>query len=205
MEVVRALDPGLTTRPSALTMGKFDGVHLGHRRLIETAVERARALGLGSAVLTWEPHPNAVIRPHQPLQLLTSLEEKIEQIARLGPDLLVIAPFTTATMATSAEDYMAQLVAAIPLRELWVGEGFAMGKGRAGETADDDSDDGGTGGSEERVAHRVAHIAIAEDLAEPLGGLTAVDDGADETDQAGPSVQQSEPPAADQPDEARKY
>jgi riboflavin kinase/FMN adenylyltransferase len=114
-------------------MGKFDGVHLGHRRLVETTVERARSLGLASAVLTWEPHPNAVIRPDQPLQLLTSLEEKIELIGRLGPDLLIVAPFTTTTMATSAETYMRQIVAATPLRELWVGEDFAMGKGRAGD------------------------------------------------------------------------
>lgn len=133
MEVARALAPGLSSRPAALTMGKFDGVHLGHRRLIETAVERARALGLASAVLTWEPHPNAVIRPGQPLQLLTSLDEKIELIGRLGPDLLVVAPFTAQTMATSAEAYMREIVAAVPLRELWVGESFAMGKGRAGD------------------------------------------------------------------------
>jgi riboflavin kinase/FMN adenylyltransferase len=133
VEVVRALEPGLTSRPSALTMGKFDGVHLGHQRLVETTVERARSLGLSSAVLTWEPHPNAVIRPNQPLQLLTSLEEKIELIGRLGPDLLIVAPFTAETMATSAEAYMRQIVAAAPLRELWVGEGFAMGRGRAGD------------------------------------------------------------------------
>ncbi len=133
MEIVRDLAPGLSSRPAALTMGKFDGVHLGHRRLIETAVERARALSIACAVLTWEPHPNAVIRPGQPLQLLTSLEEKIELIASLGPDLLIIAPFTAQTMATSAEAYMREIVAAVPLRELWVGEGFAMGKGRAGD------------------------------------------------------------------------
>jgi riboflavin kinase/FMN adenylyltransferase len=114
-------------------MGKFDGLHLGHQQLIATTVERARALGLGSAVLTWEPHPNAVIRPGQPLQLLTSLEEKIELIGRLGPDLLIVAPFTEATKATGADAYMRQIVAAVPVRELWVGEDFAMGRGREGD------------------------------------------------------------------------
>ncbi|NTU83054.1 MAG: bifunctional riboflavin kinase/FAD synthetase [Chloroflexales bacterium] len=133
MEVVRVLEPGLTARPSVLTMGKFDGLHLGHRQLISTTVERANTLGLGSAVLTWEPHPNAVTRPGQPLQLLTSLEERIELIARFDPDLLLVVPFTRETMATSAEIYMRQIVAAVPIRELWVGEGFAMGKGRAGD------------------------------------------------------------------------
>jgi riboflavin kinase/FMN adenylyltransferase len=114
-------------------MGKFDGLHLGHQQLIGTTVERARTLGLAAAVLTWEPHPNAVLRPGQPLQLLTSLEEKIELIGRLGPDLLIVAPFTAETKATSAEAYMRQIVAAVPVRELWVGENFAMGRGRAGD------------------------------------------------------------------------
>jgi riboflavin kinase / FMN adenylyltransferase len=116
-----------------LTMGKFDGVHLGHRQLIGTAVNRARELGFVSAVLTWEPHPNVVLRPDSPPRLLTSLEEKAELIAALGPDLLVVAPFTAETKATSADAYMAQICAAMPLRELWVGEGFAMGRGRAGD------------------------------------------------------------------------
>lgn len=133
MEIVRSLTPGLADRPAVVTMGKFDGVHLGHRQLIGTAVERSAALGFMSAVLTWEPHPNLVLRPDQPLQLLTSLEEKIELITSLGPDLLIVAPFTAETKATSADAYMRQIHAALPLRELWVGEDFAMGRGRSGD------------------------------------------------------------------------
>ncbi|PDW02944.1 riboflavin biosynthesis protein RibF [Candidatus Viridilinea mediisalina] len=116
-------------------MGKFDGLHLGHQRLITTTIERAAALGLISAVLTWEPHPYAVLRPDQPLRLLTSLAEKIDLIAGYNPNRLIIAPFTRETMATSASSYMAQIMAAQPLRELWVGEGFAMGRARAGDVA----------------------------------------------------------------------
>lgn len=135
MEVVYALEAGTTTRPSVLTMGKFDGLHLGHQELISTTVERARTLGFGSAALTWDPHPNVVLRPGQPVELLTSLEEKIELIGRFGLDLLIVAPFTEATKATSAEAYMRQIVAAVPVRELWVGEDFAMGRGRSGDVA----------------------------------------------------------------------
>ncbi|MEI7770546.1 MAG: bifunctional riboflavin kinase/FAD synthetase [Chloroflexales bacterium] len=133
MEIVRSLAPGIAQRPAVLTMGKFDGLHLGHRQLIGTALGRARELGFLSAVLTWEPHPNVVLRPDQPPQLLTSLEEKTDLIAALGPDLLIVAPFTQATKSTGANAYMAQICAALPLRELWVGEGFAMGRGRAGD------------------------------------------------------------------------
>ncbi|NJN19270.1 MAG: bifunctional riboflavin kinase/FAD synthetase [Oscillochloris sp.] len=133
MEIVRSLEANVSRRPTVLTMGKFDGVHLGHRRLINTAVERAAALHMQSAVLTWEPHPSVVLRPDAPVQRLTSIEEKIELIAALGADMLIVAPFTAATKATGADAYMRQITAAVPLRELWVGEDFAMGRGRSGD------------------------------------------------------------------------
>ncbi|WP_129631186.1 bifunctional riboflavin kinase/FAD synthetase [Candidatus Oscillochloris fontis] len=133
MEIVRSLAPSLAQRPTVLTMGKFDGLHLGHRQLISTAVRHARNLGFLSAVLTWEPHPNVILRPGTPPQLLSNLEEKIELIGSFDPDLLIIAPFTEATKAIPADAYMAQICAALPLRELWVGEGFAMGRDREGD------------------------------------------------------------------------
>lgn len=135
MELVRELEPGLVKRPAVLTMGKFDGLHLGHRQLIATTIERAKTLGMVSAVLTWEPHPNAVIRPDQPLHLLSNLEEKIDLIGQLNPDMLFVVPFTRTTMATDAAAYLGQIAATIPLRELWVGEDFAMGRGRSGDVA----------------------------------------------------------------------
>ncbi|WP_129670644.1 bifunctional riboflavin kinase/FAD synthetase [Candidatus Chloroploca sp. Khr17] len=135
MEVVGTLKPGLTRRSTILTMGKFDGLHLGHQQLIKTTVERARTLDFCSAVLTWEPHPNTVLRPDQPVRLLTTLDEKIALIEQYAPDLLIIAPFTEATRRTSAEIYMGTIAEAVQLRELWVGEGFAMGRGRSGDVA----------------------------------------------------------------------
>jgi riboflavin kinase / FMN adenylyltransferase len=133
VHIAYTLDERITDRPTVLTMGKFDGLHRGHQQLIGTVITHARSLGFASAVLTWEPHPGKVLRPSQDLFLLTSLEEKIELIGELGPDFLIVAPFTTQTMATSAEDYLAQICAALPLRELWVGENFAMGRNRAGD------------------------------------------------------------------------
>jgi riboflavin kinase/FMN adenylyltransferase len=133
VQIARTLDQPLTDRPVVLTIGRFDGVHLGHQLLVRTAVERAQKLGFTSAVLTWEPHPNAVIRPDQPLHLLTNLEERIELIGALGPDLLVVAPFTRETMSTSAAVYMRHICVALPLRELWVGSDFAMGYKREGD------------------------------------------------------------------------
>jgi riboflavin kinase / FMN adenylyltransferase len=133
VHIAYSLAERITNRPTVLTMGKFDGVHLGHRQLIGTAINHARSLGFASAVLTWEPHPGKVLRPHQELLLLTSPEEKVELIGELKPDYLIVAPFTEQTKATSADDYMAEICAALPLRELWVGENFAMGRNRAGD------------------------------------------------------------------------
>lgn len=115
-----------------LTIGKFDGVHLGHQRLVRGAVARAQQLGFASAVLTFEPHPDVVIRPERELYLLTSLEERIELLAQLGPELLLVVPFSRETMTTPAGDYMRQICTVLPLRELWVGEDFALGRGREG-------------------------------------------------------------------------
>lgn len=132
MQIAHSLDHPLTNRPTVLTIGKFDGVHLGHQRLIRTVVERARTLGCFSAVMTFDPHPDVVIRPERELYLLTNIEERAELIAALGPDLLIVAPFTRATMETSAYDYMRWVCAALPLRELWVGVDFALGRKREG-------------------------------------------------------------------------
>jgi riboflavin kinase/FMN adenylyltransferase len=135
MHIAYSLAEPLTRQPTILTMGKFDGLHLGHQALIGTVVEHARRHGFASAVLTWEPHPNLVTRPNQELLLLSSRTEKVAQIGALNPDWLIIAPFTKETMATSAEQYMRQICIALPLREIWVGEDFAMGRGRTGDVS----------------------------------------------------------------------
>jgi len=133
VQIARDLTPGLASRATVLTIGRFDGVHLGHQQLIRTTVERARALDMLSAVLTWEPHPRAVLQPGQPLQLLSDLDEKIEQIQRLEPDILIVAPFTDEIRRLTAAEYLTRICAALPVREIWVGEDFAMGRGREGD------------------------------------------------------------------------
>jgi riboflavin kinase/FMN adenylyltransferase len=116
-----------------MTIGKFDGVHLGHRRMINTAIQRAHSQGSTSAVLTFDPHPAVVLRPQEDVRLLNTLQDRISLIGQLAPDLLVIAPFTRETMSTPASEYMQQLCDVLPLRELWVGEGFALGRKREGD------------------------------------------------------------------------
>lgn len=132
MHISYSLHHPLTTDPVVLTIGKFDGVHRGHQHLVRTVVERAQSQGMRSAVLTFDPHPTTVLRPEQEYYLLTSLEERVALLAELGPDCLIIAPFNRETMGTPAYAYMRQVCTAVPLRELWVGEHFALGRQREG-------------------------------------------------------------------------
>lgn len=132
MLLADSLDNPLSSTPIVLTIGVFDGVHLGHQRLIRTAVERAASLGYASAVITFDPHPNTVIQPDIPLSLLSSIEERSKLIEDLGADILVVAPFNREVMSTPAADYMRQIKHALPLKELWIGHDFALGRRREG-------------------------------------------------------------------------
>jgi riboflavin kinase/FMN adenylyltransferase len=96
-------------------------------------VQRAQALGCQSAVLTFDPHPDLVIHPERERHYLTSADERAQLIAQLGVDLLIILPFTREVMAQSAQDFMSRLCGAVALRELWVGQDFALGRGREGD------------------------------------------------------------------------
>lgn len=132
MEIAHGLPQPINELPTVLTIGAFDGVHLGHQHLIGNVVRRAQALGMQSAVLTFDPHPDLVVRPGSQRLYLSSLDERIEQIDVLGVDLLVVLPFTKATMALSALEFMQQICSALALRELWIGWDFALGRKREG-------------------------------------------------------------------------
>ncbi|GAB4192959.1 MAG: bifunctional riboflavin kinase/FAD synthetase [Roseiflexaceae bacterium] len=135
MELVQGLPRPINERPTVLTVGAFDGVHVGHQHLIGGAVERARAVGCQSAVLTFDPHPDLVIHPDRQRLYLSSLEERVEQIAGLGVDVLVVLPFTEAVKGQTAHEFMSHLCGALALRELYVGWDFALGRKREGNLA----------------------------------------------------------------------
>ena len=137
MRVYRSLDDvPAEASGRAVALGTFDGVHGGHRRVIGSAVDRARERGLVATVATFEPHPLRILRPDQPPQLLTTLDRKIELVAELGVDELVAIPFTSELARQSAEDFSAQvLAAALGARSVSVGANFRFGHGAAGDAA----------------------------------------------------------------------
>jgi riboflavin kinase/FMN adenylyltransferase len=137
MEVV--LGPAQCTPPpqgSAVTIGAYDGVHLGHRHLIERLCELAGSRGLASALVTFDRHPATVVRPESAPPLLTDLDQKLELLATTGIDRAVVVTFDRRRAEESAEDFVEEvLVAALGARLVVVGEDFHFGHGRKGNVA----------------------------------------------------------------------
>ncbi len=119
---------------AALSVGVFDGVHLGHRQILERAIARARAAGGRCIVLSFDPHPDLVLRPDFRAEPpLTPMPEKRERLRALGVDELVVLPFTRELAATGPEEFVERhLVAPYRPFALVVGENFALGRRREG-------------------------------------------------------------------------
>ncbi len=120
-----------------LALGVFDGVHGGHRVVIERAVAAARADGGRAGVVTFNPHPIRVLAPEKaPSRLLASLDHKAQILAGIGVDELFVIPFDTEFAARSAEEFIALLCRLCPgLRRIAVGEDWRFGAGRRGDVA----------------------------------------------------------------------
>ncbi len=122
-------------RDPVVAIGNFDGVHLGHRRLLDLTLTRARALGGEAVVLTFEPHPAQVLAPDLAPPLLETAERKRELIAEAGMDALVSEPFTHALAGLAPELFLERfLVERLAAREVVVGYDFTYGHGRRGTT-----------------------------------------------------------------------
>ena len=132
--VVRDDDRGLDNlvRP-VVAIGNFDGVHLGHRQVIATAMERARAANRPAAVLTFEPHPRSFFQPSEPSFQLTSEAAKLRLLAATGLDGAVILTFDAALAGLSAEDFVQRiLVDRLAVSGAVIGFNFYFGKDRRG-------------------------------------------------------------------------
>lgn len=120
---------------SLVTIGTFDGVHRGHQYLLRQARTRARELGLPLLVVTFEPIPMQIVRPEAFRGRLQTPADKLVHLRRAGADTLLVLPFTHDLMRQSPEEFMGRLVAAAQPVEVWVGEAFALGHKRVGDTA----------------------------------------------------------------------
>jgi riboflavin kinase/FMN adenylyltransferase len=122
-------------RPTAVTLGVFDGVHLGHRHLIAALSDRAAARGLASGIVTLHPSPVQVLRPQIRVAYITSLEERLELLQGAGVDFVAPLTFTSEVAELSAYDFLAMLHGALDMRYLLMGPDNAFGRGREGTPA----------------------------------------------------------------------
>lgn len=119
--------------PTVLTIGNFDGVHRGHQELIHRAVARARSLKIPSVVFTFEPHPLTVLRPELKLKRLFDPEDRREQFARLGVDILVVEPFSRTFSQLTPEKFLIEnVIRPFQPKVVIVGYDFSFGANRAG-------------------------------------------------------------------------
>src|SRR5246500_4560476 len=134
METLRSIPELSELRgPVFLAIGVFDGVHLGHQAVISTSAEHARAANGTPVVVTFDPHPEKILRPDKAPHLLTATPHKIALIRTLGVRHLLIVTFDKKFAATEPEDFVQQLVNdSKPLREICVGHEWSFGKNRRG-------------------------------------------------------------------------
>ena len=120
--------------PTAVALGVFDGVHLGHQALLGEMVRQAREKGLRTTVVTFYPHPKVVLQGLSGRLYLSTLAERAERLQACGIDEVVIYPFTTETRQTRAAEFVAQMQSNLNMKQIWSGD-FGFGYKREG-TAD---------------------------------------------------------------------
>ncbi|MGH9125285.1 MAG: bifunctional riboflavin kinase/FAD synthetase [Acidimicrobiales bacterium] len=120
----------------AVTIGSFDGVHVGHQHVIGKVRARAAALGVASAVVTFDRHPATVVRPASAPKLLTDLDQKLELLDAAGVDCCLVIRFDRERSEESAEDFVTTVLSAqLHARTVVVGQDFHFGHGRRGDVA----------------------------------------------------------------------
>src|SRR6185312_3411256 len=149
-----AIDPG-PLAGAVVAIGNFDGVHRGHRAVIEAARARARVLGRKAAALTFAPHPRHFFRPQEPLFQLSSERDKLRLLAAAGLDGVIVMAFDAALAGTAADGFIEQiLVGRLGIGGAAIGFDFHFGKDR--------------GGSPDYLAEQGAKLGFAVDIVPPL-------------------------------------
>jgi riboflavin kinase / FMN adenylyltransferase len=134
--IPEAWDSGDLPRHAVVTIGNYDGIHRGQRAILDRVVARARELGAPSALITFDPHPLALLRPREAPPMLTTRKQKERLVREAGIDFLLVLSFDAELAARSAEEFVRRfLVQELAVREVHVGKAFRFGKRREGDVA----------------------------------------------------------------------
>lgn len=130
MEIQRLhypLPPDFKGEPCVLALGYFDGVHAGHRRVIQKAIDTAKSLGMKSAVMTFDPHPREVLGQSGYTQYLTPVDEKLEQLKTMGVDVAYVVHFNISFAAIYPEDFIDEFLIQLSAKHVVVGFDYTFG------------------------------------------------------------------------------
>jgi riboflavin kinase / FMN adenylyltransferase len=133
MRLFHGTDNAEILRPTVLTLGVFDGLHIGHQLIMKTVVERAQAIGAVPTVITFDPHPRAVLHPESAPPLLQTFDQKVEGFGVLGIEQTIVVRFTKKFSEIGAHDFLREVVKErLHAQEVYLGKGFAFGHDREG-------------------------------------------------------------------------
>jgi riboflavin kinase/FMN adenylyltransferase len=133
MKIFHGTENANILRPTVLTLGVFDGLHLGHQLIMKTVVERAKAISAVPTAITFDPHPRAVLHPESAPPLLQTLDQRLANFEVLGIEQAIVIPFDREFAAQPAEVFLKEIIHdRLHAREVYLGKGFAFGKGRGG-------------------------------------------------------------------------
>jgi riboflavin kinase/FMN adenylyltransferase len=133
MEIFHGIENSEIRRPTVVTLGVFDGLHLGHQAIVRQVVERALLVNATPTLITFDPHPRQVLKPDTAPPLLQTFQQKMEGLKNLGMGQVVVIPFNNELSQLTAEEFVRRyLVAGLDAREVYLGKGFAFGRNRQG-------------------------------------------------------------------------
>ena len=133
MKIFHGTENAKISRPTVLTLGVFDGLHLGHQRIMQTVVESAKMINAVPTAITFDPHPRAVLHPESAPPLLQTLDQRLAAFEFLGIQQAIVIPFNKEFAAQDAEIFLRDIIhERLQAREVFLGKGFEFGKNRSG-------------------------------------------------------------------------
>jgi riboflavin kinase/FMN adenylyltransferase len=133
MKIFHGTENANIAKPTVLTLGVFDGLHLGHQRIMETVVDRAKQADATATAITFDPHPRAVLYPESAPPLLQTLDQRLANLEVLGIEQTIVVAFTREFASQPAEDFLANIIHdRLHAKEVYLGKGFEFGRNRGG-------------------------------------------------------------------------